>query len=325
MNHETQVQLHPMHHFTVQHLRFACRAETPITFDAQPGKAIRGALYHALISIFSPNEPIPGLPLDPVRALLSSQDQDHARGQDLPRAFTVEPPPAYMHLEAGERFEFGLSLLGASISLMPYLLRATREAGILGVGKGRGNFRLIHVEEFKPLDDSRRSLMHHNQVVSPRLQITHQQIEEEVAIRKDKSVLLHFISPLRLVQKERLVKKVLLGVLLRRLIERAQTLVEFESHHLSHVAPRERWKAEWEYIGQLGDTLDSESLIYDNTRWNDINSYSQTRQRSTPIGGLIGKACWQNVPQEVLAWLLWGQSLHVGKNAVKGDGYFRVR
>lgn len=317
--------LHLMHYFTVQHLRFVCRAETAIVFDAQPGTAIRGAFYHALIAVFSPNEPIPGLPLDPVRTLLSGQDQEHARGQDLPRAFTVEPPAAYTHVGAGETFEFGLSLLGSAINLLPYIVWGARQAGTFGMGKGRGRFQLIRIDEFKPLDNSRRVLIHHQRVVSPRLQVTHQQIEEEAAMRRGKPVTLQFIAPMRLVNKGQLAKKPQLGVLLRRLLERAQTLVEHESADPTHIAPPDRWKAEWERIGQIGDGLDRENLVYDHTRWIDVSSYSHARQRSTPIGGIVGEARWREVPSEVLVWLLWGQSLHVGKNAVKGDGYFLVK
>lgn len=325
MESEPQVILHLMHYFTVQHLRFVCRAETAIAFDAQPGTAIRGALYHAMISLFSPKEPIPGLPLDPVRGLLAGQDDEHARGRDLPRAFTIEPPGAYTRVGAGETFEFGVSLLGSAIKLLPYLLRAAQEAGTFGVGKGRGRFRLLQIDEFKPLDDSRRVLMHHRQVVSPRLQVTHQRIEAEALMRRGEPVTLQFISPLRLIDKGQLVKKPQAGILLRRLLERAQTLVEYASADPTHIAPPDGWKAEWERIGQIGDVLDRENLVYDHTRWVDISSYSHARQRSTPIGGIVGEARWRDVPSEVLVWLLWGQSLHVGKNAVKGDGYFLVK
>jgi hypothetical protein len=324
MEKEPQAPLHLMHHFTVQHLRFVCKVETAITLDAQPGTAVRGVLYHALISTFSPNESVAGLPLDPVRALLAGRDAENARGQDLPRAFTVEPPAAHSYFRAGETFEFGVSLLGAAIGLMPYLLRAVRQAGTLGVGRGRGQFRLIQIDEFKPLDDSRRVLMEEGQAVPPRLQITHQQIEAEAAMRGGQVVSLDFKSPLRLVRDGQLVRKPLLGVLLRRLLERAQTLVEHESAQAAHVAAPHRWKEEWARIGQLGDALDRENLVDDKTYWVDIDSYSKMRQRSTPIGGLKGETHWQHIPLEVLVWLLWGQSLHVGKNAVKGDGHFRV-
>lgn len=324
MENNSEVFLHPMRYFSVQHLRFICKAESAIAFDAQPGTAIRGSLYHALITMFSPNEPIPGLPLDPVRKLLSSQDNEHIRGQDLPRAFTVEPPAAYTCFDVGQDFEFGVSLLGSAINFLPYLLRAVQKAGTLGIGKGRGRFRLIRIDEFSPLGELQRPLIQNDQAVSPCLQVTHSQVEKEALIRQDKPATLQFISPMRLVKDGRLIKKPQLGALLRRLIERAQTLVENESTDSSHIALPNQWKDEWARIGKMGDVLDENYLVYDHTRWIDINSYSQARKRSTPIGGIVGEAQWKEVPIDILIWLLWGQSLHVGKNAVKGDGYFRL-
>lgn len=317
--------LHPMHDFSVQHLRFKCRAETPIGFDSQPGKAIRGALYHALIETFSPNDPVPGIPLDPIRKFLAGQDQEHARGQDLPRAFSVEPPAANTQLAAGETFEFGVSLMGTGQDLMPHLMRAMQQAGGRGVGMGRGRFRLMQIDEINPLDDSRRLLLQQNRLENPRLAVTHARIIEEARLREGEPVVVRFISPMRLISGGALVKKPLMGVLLRRLLERAQTLVEVESRETAYQAPQETWKAVWQQMGEIGDQLDQGHLNYDRTRWVDVDSYSHHRQRTTPIGGFIGEACWGQVPLPVLVWLLWGQSLHVGKNAVKGDGYFRVK
>ena len=44
----------------------------------------------------------------------------------------------------------------------------------------------------------------------------------------------------------------------------------------------------------------------------------------TEISGLIGRVRWEGEVAPLLPWLLWGSVLHVGKNAVKGSGYYRV-
>jgi hypothetical protein len=74
----------------------------------------------------------------------------------------------------------------------------------------------------------------------------------------------------------------------------------------------------------LGDQIDSTGILLNASRWVDIKSYSRARGRSTPIGGFVGQARWRINSPDVLTWLLWGQSLHVGKNAAKGDGYFHI-
>ncbi len=319
------IQIHPMQHFTAIHFKFLCEALEHIQLDAQPGTAIRGALYHALIGLFSPNAPIPGVPLDPVRALLADEDENNPRGRDLPRAFAVEPPPPHTSISTQQRFSFGVTLFGSAEVLMPYLFRALPEMGKLGIGKGRGRFKLIQIYEVSPLNDTSRVIMHHQRVVDrPRLTINHRRVLEELSMRRTDEVTLRFLTPMRLIEAGSLVRTPKLGPLLRRLLERAQALAEHFNPSDEEVASRMIWKDEWQRIGDLGDQIDQSGLLLDATHWADIRSYSQAKGRSTPIGGFSGQARWRINSPEILAWLLWGQSLHVGKNAAKGDGYFNV-
>lgn len=315
---------HPMHDFTARHFSFLCEAQTPIRLGAQPGTAIRGALYHAMIQMFSPNDPIPNIPLDPVRALLAAEDETHARGRDIPRAFSVEPPPTYAQLEAKQRFSFGVSLFGKSDALMPYVFRAVPEMGKAGIGAGRGKFRLVRISEINPLNHTSRVVMQHRRVNEPFLIITHQRIQEEARIRRSDEVTLNFITPMRLIEDGRLVHKPKLSTLLKRLIDRAQALDEHYSPLPEMRVPRERWKIEWDQMSEIGERIDQSEPLMDDTEWINIESFSRARGRSTPIGGFVGKARWKIDSPEVLIWLLWGQSLHVGKNVAKGDGYFKV-
>ncbi|MDZ4769133.1 MAG: CRISPR system precrRNA processing endoribonuclease RAMP protein Cas6 [Chloroflexota bacterium] len=316
--------LHPMQHFTTMHCVFHCEAKEHIALDAQPGTAIRGALYHALIDLFSPNDPIPGVPLDPVRALLAAENEENARGRDVPRAFSVEPPPAHTHVETGSRFQFGVSLFGTANVLAPYLFRALPEMGKRGIGKGRGRFELIRVNEFSPLDESNRIILHPHGAVDPRLTVTHRRVMEEVGMRNSEIVTVRFLSPMRLIENGALVRKPMLGPLLRRLIERAQSLVELYSPAGTPSVSRAAWKDEWQRIGTMGDQIDEAGALLDATQWVDIQSYSQARGRATPIGGIVGQVRWRVDSAAIMTWLLWGACLHIGKNVAKGDGYFSV-
>lgn len=313
-----------MQDFSAMHFSFLCEALGPIRLGAQPGTAIRGALYHALIKMFSPNEPVPGIPLDPVRALLAAEDEGSARGRDVPRAFAVEPPPAHTEVDAKHRFSFGVSLFGSADALMPYLFRAVPEMGRMGIGKKRGRFRLIRISEVNPLNDTSRVIMHPQRVYEPHLQVTHQRVLQEAKLRRADEVTLNFITPMRLIESGGLVLTPKLGPLLRRLIDRAQSMNDYYSPMPETALPREKWKAEWQYMGDMGDQIDTNGLMLDATRWVDIESYSRARGRSTPIGGFVGQVRWRIDSRDILIWLLWGQSLHIGKNVAKGDGYFRV-
>lgn len=315
---------HPLYDFTARHFTFLCEATAPIKLGAQPGTAIRGGLYHALVRMFSPNEPIPGIPLDPVRALLAAEDETNARGRDIPRAFSVEPPPGYSEFEPKQRFSFGVSLFGKADALMPYLFRAVPEMGKAGIGAGRGKFRLVRINEVNPLNQTSRVVMQHRRVHEPFLIVTHQRILEEARIRRTDEIMLKFITPMRLIEGGQLVHKPRLGPLLRRLIERAQSLNEHYSPLPEVNASRERWRLEWQRMSDIGDQVDLEGSLIDQTEWVNIESYSRARKRSTPIGGFVGTASWHINSHDVLVWLLWGQSLHIGKNVAKGDGYFKL-
>ncbi len=326
MTYADTARIHLMQHFSAMHFVFLCEALEYIQLDAQPGTAIRGALYHAMVNLFSPNTPVPGVPLDPVRALLADEDDGNPRGRDLPRAFTVEPPPSYIRISTHQRFRFGVTLFGSADTLIPYLFRAVPEMGKLGIGKGRGRFRLIQIYEVSPLNDTSRVIMHHQRVMDrTRLTVTHRRVIEELDMRRTDEVTLRFLTPMRLIENGSLVRAPKLGPILRRLIERAQALVEhYQPEAAAEARPRLLWKDEWQRIGSLGDQIDSSGLLLDASRWVDITSYSKARRRATPIGGFVGQARWRIDSAEVLTWLLWGQSMHVGKNAAKGDGYFHV-
>jgi hypothetical protein len=63
----------------------------------------------------------------------------------------------------------------------------------------------------------------------------------------------------------------------------------------------------------------------DRTRWVDVASVSARQQRRTPIGGLIGEATVAGDLAPLRELLVWGQLVHVGRNAVKGSGWYTVR
>ena len=308
-----------------QHIVFVMRAKELIQFSEQPGVNLRGALYQALIARFSPSQPIPGLPFDPIRQFLEGLDDDNARGQNLPRAYAIEPPPPNAHFSAGEQFEFGISLFGDSVRYIPYIFYAMRDTAEFGIGRGRGRFQVIRICEVNPLNKSRRQMMDPHQVSDLRLAVTHKAVQYAVNTWRAEQLLLRFLTPTRLTDRGGLAKTLSMGVLLRRLLERAQSMVEQTQSKEEIAAGLERWKAEWTRMGALGDALDAaQPMLTDDTYWKDVGSYSRIKGRASPIGGIMGNARWRVSERDVLYWLLWGQSLHVGKNTAKGDGWYSV-
>lgn len=310
--------------FAAHHIVFVVRAREAIQFNEQSGVNVRGALYQTLLTRFSPNAPVPGLPYDPIRHFLEGLDDENARGRDLPRSYAIDPPPPSAHYERGEQFEFGISLYGQSVSYIPYLFYALRDVADVGIGFGRGRFQVIRICEVNPLNKSRRQILDPQQYSDLRLAVNHKAIQYAVNAWRSNEILLRFLTPTRLTDHGGLARKPTMGVILRRLLERTQSLVEQSQPKDQIAAWLPQWKAEWERMGELGDALDDGQQISDETYWKDVSSYSRHKGRYSPISGFMGKVRYRLTERDVLYWLLWGQSLHIGKNTAKGDGWFIV-
>ena len=67
------------------------------------------------------------------------------------------------------------------------------------------------------------------------------------------------------------------------------------------------------------------TLQADETAWVDQWSPSRRLRRTTPIGGFVGRAGWEGelaAIRALLPLLLWGSLVHVGKDTVKGNGWY---
>ena len=309
---------------SVQHLLFEVHPLETIVFGNQPGTAIRGALYQALSASFCSE---PGEPLTPdhkehcpVCWLLDRDNIQDERGQKLPRPITVEPPPLHEDIyNLNDSLSFGISLIGKAQDLMPYVLRAVQRMGEIGLGKGRGRFKLINISETNPIFDVERTLIDAPTVQKPTLQVTSARITEAAQNLPHNHLTMDLITPLRLTAKGKLVKHADPSTFIHRLLERAQRLTQYYSE--DDAFSPEAWKIVKDDLLQHADIL---RLTYDDTDWYEVHSGSRRQGRYTPISGIVGRIRWEGELTPLLPWLLWGQSLHVGKDAVKGNGWYRI-
>jgi hypothetical protein len=62
----------------------------------------------------------------------------------------------------------------------------------------------------------------------------------------------------------------------------------------------------------------------DLTHWEELHSFSNRQHRLTPISGIEGKATFEGDLTPFQDLLVWGELIHVGKNAVKGNGWYKI-
>ncbi len=308
---------------TVQHLRFTVQAVEALAFFDQPGSALRGGLYRALTDHFcteSTNIKSNDHAVRcPVCWLMALEDPLHQRGRDVARPLTIQPPERSRYGK-GERLTFGISLIGEARDLLPYVVRAVEWMGENGVGKGRGQFRLNAVHEYSPLWDVERLLMDGRTVHTPTLEVNTARIADRAAALSSDRITIHFLTPTRLTAEGKLMKIPDPAVMVARLIERCQNLSEHYGEQGAK-ASTAQWKAAAEQLAEQAARL---SIAYHEIEWIEALSGSKRQGRTTPISGFTGAVRWEGEMTSLREWLLWGQSVQVGKDTVKGNGWYRI-
>lgn len=305
---------------SVQHLQFVARARDPLVFDgACPGSSLRGALYKVLAEDFCTHQHAAAdSDACPVCWLLAAEHAGGLRGHTPPRPLTVEPPPADAIYRRGETFAFGMSLVGRARDMIPYLARAAQRMGDEGVGRGRGRFALVSMSEYCPLLDTRRLIMERDQIRRPTLAVTASRVED-AARALDRRMTLRFKTPTSIRVQHDLVGPTHLSAMIGRLIERCELLALYYGES---ALPDGVWREPYQYA--VNQAQCAVRVVHDGTRWQRARSYSATRGSYTDVSGFVGEVRIEGALDVVGHWLLWGQSLHVGNNAVKGNGWYEV-
>jgi hypothetical protein len=235
----------------------------------------------------------------------------------------------------GERFEFGLTLYAQALQLFPYIVLAVKELEQGGIGRKteqadgrwrRGTFALREVWAENPLTSERQPVMEagDNLVQLPDVPITHAQVCEWANQRMSESansecqITLHLLTPTRIIQRGHLLKpgRFSFQPFFQRLMERLEALSrDFSDTPLHFTDP----KGLIEAAGRV--------KVADNRLvWEELRSYSTRRRAESPTSGLMGSVVLQADDWSPFwPWLVWGQFTHVGKDAVKGNGWYEVR
>lgn len=289
----------------VQRIEFRLRAVDAIDLGPSPGSTLRGAVASSLLSRYQCEATV-GQPDHwrrcPTCHLLRPAAPDASRGRDLPRPYAIEP--GRRRAAAGERWSFSLTLIGSATQFHEDVVAAVASAASAGIGRTRGRSTVLSARWISPVTGA-SVILRDDPIVPSR-------VAPVSALR------LVFHTPLRLTDRGRLVRRLTLSVLVQRLIERLETL----SVQYGHDPPSPEF---WHGLRrELGPVAVAAELVEDRTAWHDAWSGSRRTATITPTGGLVGSAVWRGDLSRLVQWLRWGEALHVGKSAVKGDGWFSV-
>lgn len=355
-----------MFSLTTIHLRFVCEATTPLRLEAdifRAGSNLRGALGQVMLRSYCahPHQ-------DPKGFLARAAGQDE-RGENLwglcpvhwllaanekpgeeRRGYALVPPlpnggadglNRADALRPKDTFEFGITLFGNAQKFLPYFILAAPEMGRGGIGPGRGKFELKRVWALNPLTGESECLFGDagNVVRTPTVGVNHAEVMRNVecGMRNretgDWRLEIEFLTPMRLIDRERTVKSPEFAPLFARLLERVDELEEqfgraeggkrkADSGEGNAESGRTR-----EEVMRLRELAGRVELCEVNSRWVEVFSGSTRRGMASPLSGFVGRAVFsarREVWAELLPWLLWGELAQVGKAAVKGNGVMRI-
>jgi hypothetical protein len=234
----------------------------------------------------------------------------------------IEPPPGGQQYQPGDPLRFGVGLFGHAAALFPYIVMAVPTFEAQGLGRRlpqlqqqRGRLQVAAIDAVSPLTHTRQSLYRrdHPQAQAPGLPITAADVQAAAEALPRDRITLRFHTPLRLTDQKRLVQQIALRPLIQRLMRRLDDLsITFGEGTLA---------LDWQWYLDQAEHVE---VIEDQTSWVDVVSYSSRQRRRTPIGGLIGSATFVGDLTHLRWLLVWGSLVHVGKNAVKGDGWYSI-
>ena len=321
-----------MDNFRAHQLHFTCEVQTPILLNEHQGSAIRGALFHALRSQFCFNKEAKDCggcavwATCPICLLVATRNPQSERGTDVPRPYIMEPPlNRDIRYQPGEVFSFGLTIVARAIDLFPYIVLGSQALERGGLGKRlrrddgrwrRGTFVIREIGALNRLSGERQPVLRQEDtmVEVPDLPVTNEQVLAQAAQLARDRITLTLKTPMRIIEGGKLLHRLAFRPLIQRLHQRLRDLT------------REFTDSPWEAdFRQLLPWAEAVQVVEDETCWVELDSFSTRRSASTPMGGLVGRVTFEGNLEPFLPWLVWGEVVHVGKDAVKGNGWYEIR
>jgi hypothetical protein len=295
-------------------LQVTMRADDyPFDFGANPGSTLRGAFYEGLAAMYDDGSAARSRTDDtnPAAWLLRLEDEDVTGGHDVPRPLAFRPP-----LEVGAaQTGFGVAVYGRGRDHLPIILSGLAAMGQLGMGRGRRPFTIAAVDQIDPLRGNDHPLLDaHGAQVGPLADAPDAAAYTRFAeaMQPDR-LTVEFLTPTRIIQDGKLAQQPRFRPWFQRLLERTRRISELYTD-----APV------WIPFGELLTLADGVRLTTDESRWQEAWSGSRSADRMRPTSGFVGAAHYSGNLSQLLPWVILGQALQVGKNTIKGCGWYSL-
>jgi CRISPR-associated endoribonuclease Cas6 len=227
--------------------------------------------------------------------------------EKIPHPFIIEPPENTENLiPVGQTITFNLILIGRAIDYIPYFIYVFEELGKIGIGKGRGKYKLQKVQVNEQTIYKKGILK----------KIPSQVLELPVKFKpSDKKDILKIkiYTPVRIKYQRKFCSELDFHILIRNLLRRLTLLSFFHCSENSDIQYKEMI-----FHAENVRTLSS------NLSWYDWERYSTRQETRMKLGGVIGEITYEGDITPFMPYLRAGEIFHIGKGTSFGLGKYQI-
>ncbi|MEW6001215.1 MAG: CRISPR system precrRNA processing endoribonuclease RAMP protein Cas6 [Nitrospirota bacterium] len=269
------------------------------------------------------------------------------RLHNVPRGFVLKPPLEDETVYSSDKlFSFGMVLIGDRINYLPYVIVPLIELGKFGIGLNRGKFKLSDISiipfystfenhtshpplakggrgDFQMNDEISESIYdsQSNMVKNIQKPVTGVELLEYAGKVNPHRVTLQFLTPTRIRYnptgekgRSEVVRVPEFHHIIRRLRDRINALsVTYCGGPLD---------VDFKGIAERTMAIKTKKA---NLRWIEVKRKSKTQSIQHDQSGFLGKITFEGDLTEFLPLVVLGEYVHVGEDAVFGNGWYRIQ
>ncbi|MEW5816642.1 MAG: CRISPR system precrRNA processing endoribonuclease RAMP protein Cas6 [Spirochaetota bacterium] len=315
--------------FSIAQYRFTLLPETMLKMPRfNKGNVLRGAFGSSLkriVCVAGRDAACPACPLKEKCAytlIFSPIGLNPAkRLYDVPRGYVLKPPlEEEIQYSPDKPFSFDMVLIGDRANYLAYVIVPFMELGKTGIGLNRGRFTLGDIGVMANGNSESIYDASSNTVRNVRKPITGQELLERAQALNQHRLTLRFLTPTRIKYnpagergKSEVVQVPEFHHLIRRLRDRINALsVTYCGGPIT---------ADFKGLAERAMAVKTREK---NLRWIEVKRKSRTRPGEHNQSGFIGTIAFEGDLSEFLPLILLGEYVHVGEDAVFGNGWYKI-
>lgn len=229
-----------------------------------------------------------------------------------PHPYVLEPPiTSKIEYNHNDELAFNLILIGRGIEYLPYFVFVFEELGKRGLGKGRGKYELVRV------DNEEGERIYESGKLSDNFQVkSFQDIINECNIPESKNyqqVKINFLTPVRIILRGELPTKFDFNLFIINLLRRISWL--------SIVHGDKELEFNYKYFISYADVV---KIKERNIKWYDWERYSSRQGTRMKLGGFLGNITFEGDLKKFIPFIKLGEYIHIGKQTSFGLGQYEI-